>query len=82
MTTKSNKCIFSTLREPPLNKKDLQALTLVGPPWDHPESDPLAALHFDNRLYICGQHCLYFLTPLTAALRRKCWTNLVKDANK
>ena len=35
-----------------MNKKDLQALTLVGPPRDNPELDPLAVLHLDNWLYM------------------------------
>ena len=47
-----NKCsLFSTLREHSVNRKDLQALTLVGPPRDNPEQDPLAILHLENRLY-------------------------------
>ena len=41
---------ISTLMEPPVNRNDLRALTLVGPPRDNPESDPLAVLHLDNRL--------------------------------
>ena len=41
-----------TLREPLVNRKDLQALTLVGPPKDNLEPDPLTVLHLDNRLYI------------------------------
>ena len=32
--------------------KDLRALTLVGPPKNNPEADPLAVLHPNNRLYI------------------------------
>ena len=43
------KCsLFSTLREPSVNRKDLQDLTLVEPPRDYPELDPLAMLHLDN----------------------------------
>ena len=45
------KLLFQTLREPPVNRKDLRALTLVGPTRDNPLLDPLAALHLDNRLY-------------------------------
>ena len=30
------------------NSKDLRALTLVGPPRDKPEHNPLAVLHLDN----------------------------------
>ena len=50
------KCTFhdimfiSTLREPSVNRKDLPALTLVGPTRDNPEPDPLAVLQLDNRL--------------------------------
>ena len=35
-----------------MNRKDLRALTLVGPPWDNPEIASLAVLHLDNQLYI------------------------------
>ena len=53
MTTKSSKwSLFFTLREPSVNRKDLQASTLVGPPRDKPEIKPLAELHLYNRLYI------------------------------
>ena len=46
-------CNFiSTFKEPTANRKDLQALTLVGPPRDNLESDPLAVLHLDNWLFI------------------------------
>ena len=39
--TKSIKCsLFSILREPSLDRKDLLALTLVGPPRDNPKQDP------------------------------------------
>ena len=56
MTTKSTKCsLFQTLWEPMLNKKEFQALTLVGPTWNNPVLDPLAVLHFDNQLYIKKQ---------------------------
>ena len=49
VTTKSSKCfLFSTFREPSVNRKDLQALTIVGPTSDNPVLDPLAALHLDN----------------------------------
>ena len=43
--------LFPTLREPSVNRKDLKALTLVGPPMDNPERDPLTVLHLDIRLY-------------------------------
>ena len=33
-----------------MNRKDLQDLTLVGPPRDNPEPDPLAVLHLNNQL--------------------------------
>ena len=33
-----------------MNRKDLQALTLVGPSRDNQVLDPLAVLHLDNRL--------------------------------
>ena len=35
-----------------MQSEDLKGLTLVGPPWDNPETDPLAVLHLNNRLYI------------------------------
>ena len=43
---------ISTLREHSVNRKDLRALTLVGPPRDNLELEPLAVLHLDNGLYI------------------------------
>ena len=42
--------LYSTLREPSVNRKDLQALRLEGPLRDNPELDPLAELHLDNWL--------------------------------
>ena len=53
VTTKLNK--FSTLREPSVNRKDLQALTLMGPTRDILVLDPLDVLHLDNRLYVLKQ---------------------------
>ena len=44
-----NEC---SLGEPSVKKKDLRALTLLGPPRDNPEIDPLAVQHLDNRLCI------------------------------
>ena len=41
---------MSTLREPLVNRKDLRAVTLVGPPRDNQEPDPLAVIHLDNQL--------------------------------
>ena len=46
------KRLFLTLREPSVNRKYLLALTLVGPPRDKPELDPLAVLHLNNPLNI------------------------------
>ena len=43
---------FSTLREPSVNKKDQRVLTLVGPPRNNPEPNPLAVLHLNNQLCI------------------------------
>ena len=43
---------FKGTFSPSATRKDLQAFTLVGPPRDNPEPDPLAAVHLDNRLYI------------------------------
>ena len=37
-----------------VQQNDLRPLTLVGPPWDNPELDPLAALHIDNQLCMFG----------------------------
>ena len=36
--------------EPSVNRKDLGALTLVGPTTDNPVLDPLAVPDLDNRL--------------------------------
>ena len=52
LVTAYTKRLFSTLRELSVNRKDLLALTLVGPPRDNPELDPLAVLHLNNPLYI------------------------------
>ena len=41
---------ISTSREPSVNRKDLRALTLVGPTRDNLVIDPLAVLHLDNQL--------------------------------
>ena len=41
---------YFTLREPLVNRKDFQALTLVGLPGDNPDIDPLAVLHLNNWL--------------------------------
>ena len=45
-----NPVFISTLREPSVHRKNLRALTLVGPPMANPEPDLLAVLHFDNPL--------------------------------
>ena len=37
-----------------MNRKDLQASTLVGLASENPELDPLAVLHLDNRLFMNG----------------------------
>ena len=47
---------ISTLREPSVNRKDLQALTLLGPTRDNPEPDPLAVLHLNNQLWMLILH--------------------------
>ena len=47
------KSTISTLKGPSVNRKDLQALNLVGPTWNNPVLDPLALLHPDNQLFIC-----------------------------
>ena len=39
-------------KELSLNRKDLRALTLVGPTRQNPVPDPLAVLHFYNQLFI------------------------------
>ena len=49
--TKSD--LFSTLREPAVNRKYLRALTLVGPTRNNLVLDLLAVLHLDNQLFIC-----------------------------
>ena len=41
-----------------MNRKELRALTLVGPTRDNPVLEPLAVLHINNRLYIT---CTYEL---------------------
>ena len=66
VTTKSSMCsLFSTLREPSVNRKDLQALTLVGPTRKNPELTPTppppAVLHLDNRLFICNLMTLNYV---------------------
>ena len=38
-----------------MNRKDLQALTLVGPTRNNPVLDPLAVLHLDNQLFMLFQ---------------------------
>ena len=40
--------LFSTLREPSVNRKDIQVLTLVGPTIDNLVLDPLAVLQLNN----------------------------------
>ena len=35
-----------------MNRKDLQALTLLGSTTDNPVLDPLAVLHQDNLIYM------------------------------
>ena len=35
-----------------MNRKDYQALTLVGPTRGNPELDPLAVQHLDNQLFM------------------------------
>ena len=64
MTIKPHKCsLFSTLTEPSVSRKDLQALTLVGPPRDNLEPDPLAVLNLDNQV------CIYDLMKRGFLLR-------------
>ena len=46
--------LYSIFRGPSLNRKDLRALTLVGPTRDNPVLDPLAVLHLYNQLFING----------------------------
>ena len=46
--------LFSTLRELAVNRKDLRALTLMGPPRDNPEINPLPVLPLDSQLYMCN----------------------------
>ena len=38
--------------EPLVNRKVLKASTLVGPPRNNPEPEPLAVLHLDNLLFM------------------------------
>ena len=40
------------LKGPSVNRKDLRALTLVGPTRNNQVLEPLAVLHLDNQLYI------------------------------
>ena len=58
--TKYGKYIFHSLllikRELSVNRKDLRALTLVGPTRNNRILDPLAVLHLDNRLYIMNSN--------------------------
>ena len=53
---------------PILNRTDLHALTLVGPPRDNPELDTLAVLHLNNRQYMKGDINLTLVTVSTFAL--------------
>ena len=48
------------------NSKDLWALTLVGPPRDKLEDDPLAVLHLDNWLYTNDYIVRLFEPPLSS----------------
>ena len=41
---------ISQFKEPLVNRKDLQALTLVGPTRDNLVFDPVAVLHLDKKL--------------------------------
>ena len=50
--------LFSILREPSVDRKDLQALTLMVLTRDNPVLDPLAVLH---RLYITKNLCFLHL---------------------
>ena len=60
--------LFSTLKEPSVNRKYLQALTLVGPTRGNMVLNPLAVIHLDNRQYLqrglcrCGSNGKYFLS--------------------
>ena len=54
-----------------MNRKDLCVLTLVGPPRDNPELDPLAVLHLDNRLYMFQIKCFPYNANLTLQLYLK-----------
>ena len=56
------KCsLFLTLRGLLVNRKDLQALTLVRPTQKNLVLDPLAVLHLDNRLYNLDVLLLFFV---------------------
>ena len=52
MVTDYPSALFSTLREPTVNRVGLRASALVGLTRENPELDPLAALQLDNGLCI------------------------------
>ena len=53
VTLKSTKCsLFSNTRELSVNRKDLQASTLVELTREDPALDPLVVLQLDNQHYI------------------------------
>ena len=83
---KSNKySLYQTLWELSVNRKDLQALTLLGPTQNNPVLDPLAVLHHDNQLYISTQsikdneQCMYLniLPPEDVARFAVLLTNMI-----
>ena len=43
---------ISNLRDPSVNRKDLQAISLEGPPRENPEPDLVAVVQLDNPLSI------------------------------
>ena len=67
-----------------MNRKDLQALTLVGPTRDNPELDPLAILHLYNQLYILIYANLSFfeIPPTLTSSFALWWANFFAKQNK
>ena len=61
-----------------MNRRDLQALTFVGPPTDNPELDPLALLHLDNQV------CMLPVSPVfhTVVTVRICLNNWDREVSR
>ena len=85
MTVKINQVffIFNT-RELSLNRKDLQASTLVGLTQENPALDPLAVLHLDNWLYMytlsLSGHFSQWVGPFCVQHSFRCHCQIAKSS--